>query len=248
MPLPGSSTVASLGELTGGAGSVLKLFSQNVVTGEERVVTEGVLKDYILTFVNTTPLSATQIRDLLAALTGANRLSADAIKDLPTGGGYATPEQVRDALVTLIGTARLPASAIKDLYIGAPTFLTITAKPEIVVIVEYVGTTAPTLTGDNANYIVTEKAGTTIKSIEVETTGPATDATASGNFILTAASENSRKLKAIVQIEDKDTGELKSPSDTRDRVLRSYPTSSSSKYIAETLGSYGSGFGIKFLF
>lgn len=65
---------------------------------------------------SSTSLTAAEIRDMLAGLTGDNRLDASAIKNLPSsGGGSETGDTIKTKLEALVGANRLSATAIKDL-------------------------------------------------------------------------------------------------------------------------------------
>lgn len=81
MALFGNWTAIGLGELTGDA---LRLGSQNVGTGREGTVTEGVLLSYILANLPNTAQSAEQIRDALVSLAGTNRLPVSAVNGAAT--------------------------------------------------------------------------------------------------------------------------------------------------------------------
>lgn len=75
------------------------------------------------------PLTATEIRDLLTGLSGDARLDASAIKNLPGGsGGSETGETIKTKLEALTGDNRLDSSAVKNLN-NFETFTELTDTP-----------------------------------------------------------------------------------------------------------------------
>lgn len=81
MALFGNWQLANISELTGNA---LRLGSQNVGTGQERVVTEGTLLSYVLANLPAGGQTAEDIRDMLMTLAGTNRLPITAIDGAST--------------------------------------------------------------------------------------------------------------------------------------------------------------------